>query len=92
MSDERRIKKISEVKKAEPVRPVEKVNRVDAISRVRQPTLNLSSKDREKLLKMIEQEANELVKSGIIPKEDKDVVTKAVEYAITSAILDDEEE
>ncbi len=88
--NEKKVKEISRIKKAEPVKPVERVSKIESVSRVRQPTLALSAKERQKLLKLLEEEANELVKNGLIPEKDKDVVTKAVEYALTSSFIDDD--
>ncbi|MCX7953026.1 MAG: hypothetical protein N2654_05300 [Deltaproteobacteria bacterium] len=79
----------------ETVKPVEKVAKIEKtekIARVKQPTVILSPDKRAEILKIIEEEAKQLVEKGLIPERDQEVITKAVEYAIEGSLVTPEEE
>ena len=88
-----KVKKVQKIKKVEAIRPVEKIapiQKVEKIAKVRQPTLSLSAEERAKILKMVEEEAKSLVEKGLIPEKDEEVITKAVQYAISASIIEEE--
>lgn len=94
MGEEKDIK-VGKIKRVENITPVEQVNPISKtgrITRVRQPTQSLSAEERARLLKIIEEEARELVKSGVIPEKDEEVITKAVEFALDGTLITPEEE
>jgi len=88
-----KVTKVQKIKKVEAIKPVERVSpveKVEKVARVRQPTLSLSAEDRARILKMVEEEAKNLVEKGLIPEKDEEVITKAVQYAITASIIEEE--
>lgn len=94
MGEDKEIK-VSKIKKIEKINPVEQVSPIEKtskVTRVRQPTQSLTAEERARLLKLIEEEAKELVKSGVIPERDEEIITKAVEYALESTLITPEEE
>ncbi|MCS6893614.1 MAG: hypothetical protein NZO16_03495 [Deltaproteobacteria bacterium] len=92
MSEEKKVEKVSKIKRAEAINPIDRVSRVEKTQRVRQPTLALSPEKRAELFKLIEEEAKKLSENGLIPETDRDVITKAVEYALESSLISAEEE
>ena len=50
----------------------------------------MTSAEREQIFKLVQEEADKLFEQGLIPKEKKNTVIKAVEMAIDSSIIDED--
>jgi len=57
----------------------------------RRATRLMTLEEREQLLQMINEEADKMFKSGVIPPQKKEVVAKAVKMAIDASILTEKE-
>ena len=60
-------------------------------SRVSNPTQFLSAADREKLFKMINEEADKMFGPDGLPESNREVVEEAVKMAIDAGIVEEEE-
>ena len=56
----------------------------------RRATRLMTAAEREQLFNLINEEADKLASEGIIPKGQKDAVSKAVKMAVDSGIVDDD--
>ena len=76
------------------IRPTTGVRGVGGASGIgrRRATRLMSSAEREQLLNMINEEAEKLESQGILPRGQKETVSKAVRMAVESGIVDDETE
>lgn len=95
MSKDDKIKGISKTKAIDQITKVDEVNKVDKIKgadkiALRRATTIMTSAEREKFFKMIEEEADKLADEGVIPKKQKGIVSKAVKMAIDSGIIDED--
>ncbi len=96
MTKDDKIKGISKTKAVDQITKVDEVSKVAGIKgadkiALRRATTIMTSAEREKFFKMIEEEADKLADEGLIPKKEKNVVSKAVKMAIDSGIIDDDE-
>lgn len=82
---------ISEVTKVKPTSGVTGVSRAYRVGKNR-PTRIMTAAEREYLFSVIDEEANKLFGSGVLPKEKKEVVQKAVKMAVDAGLLDEEKE
>ena len=57
----------------------------------RRATRLMTSAERDQLLNLINEEADKLASEGIIPKHQKEAVSKAVRMAVDTGIVDDED-
>lgn len=89
-------KKTQEVQKAANVAQVQSVKATSGVSSVRgaggidqrrKATRVMSAQEREQLLRMVDDEAEKLFKSGVIPNANKEMITKAVKMAVDSSIV-----
>lgn len=95
MTKDDKIKGISKTKSVDQVSKVKEVSRVSGVKgtekiALRRATTIMTSAEREKFFKMIEEEADKLANEGVIPKNEKDLVSKAVKMAIDSGIIDED--
>ena len=89
-------KKLQEVKKTEGVASVESIKATSGIGSVssaggidarRKATRVMSAAEREQLLRMVDDEAEKLFKSGALPSGNKELITQAVKMAVDSSIV-----
>ena len=89
-------KKTQEVQKAENVAQVQSVKAASAVGSVqgaggidqrRKATRVMSAQEREHLLRMVDDEAEKLFKSGAMPNANKELITRAVKMAVDSSIV-----
>lgn len=73
-----------------PTAPVSGVRGTSPIGR-RRPTTLMSMAERSKLFEMIQEEADKLVKDGILPTGDRKVVSDAVKMAVDTGITEEDE-
>lgn len=103
MADEKKIKGITGTQKTDSVdklQGVDEVKKAESVKGIkatqgialRRATTLMTSAEREKFFKMIDEEAERLAAEGAIPKRDKNIVTKAVKMAVESGILPDDSE
>lgn len=95
MSKDDKIKGISKTKAVDQVTKVDEVTKVSGVKgadkiAMRRATTIMTSAEREKFFKMIEEEADKLADEGVIPKKQKNIVSKAVKMAIDSGIIDED--
>ena len=88
------ISKTHSIDEVEKVKETTRVSEVDRISRVGKSggVGNITFAQREKLMRIISEEATKLAKQGAIPKSQKEVVEKAVQMAIDAALLESGED
>jgi hypothetical protein len=58
---------------------------------IRRPTRPMSAAERDHLLKLLHEEADKMFGADGLPKEKKEKVEKAVQMAISSGLVDEEE-
>jgi hypothetical protein len=89
-------KKTQEVKKAESITHVESIKATSGVGSVqgtggiianRKSTRIMSAQEREQLLRLVDDEADKLFKSGAIAGSNKELITKAVKMAVDSSIV-----
>ena len=89
-------KKSQEIKKTENVANVESVKAASGVGSVqgaggidqrRKATRIMSAQEREQLLRLVDDEAEKLFKSGAIANANKELITKAVKMAVDSSIV-----
>ncbi len=61
------------------------------IGQKRKATRIMSAEEREQLLKMIDEEAEKLFKSGMVPNAKKELISTAVRMAVDSSIVLDKD-
>jgi len=82
-----KLKSVDEVKKTEMVKGIKSAQGIA----LRRATTLMTSAEREKFFKMIDEEAEKLAAQGAIPKKDKAIVTQAVKMAVDSGMLPEED-
>lgn len=89
-------KKAQEIQKATGIGQIESIKAATGVGSVqgtggidsrRKATRIMSAQEREHLLKLVDDEAEKLLKSGAIPKANKELITKAVKMAVDSSIV-----
>ena len=89
-------KKAHEVKKADNVAQVKSVKAASGVGSIqgtggienkRKATRIMSAQEREQLLRLVDDEAEKLFKSGAMPGANKELITKAVKMAVDSSIV-----
>ena len=75
------------------IKPASSVGGVGSAMRVsrRRATCIMSSQERDQLFQMITEEADKLVSEGILPKGQKDVLSRAVQKAVDVGFVDEED-
>jgi len=73
-----------------PTAPVSGVRGTAPVGR-RRPTTLMSMAERSKLFEMIQEEADKLVKDGVLPANDRKIVSDAVKMAVDSGIGEEED-
>ncbi|MCB0336739.1 MAG: hypothetical protein KDD62_10555, partial [Bdellovibrionales bacterium] len=84
-----RTQSVGDVKGVEAAEGISGVKATEATRGVSK-THALTAANRDSVRKMIEEEADKLFASGLIPKEQRAVVEEAVKMAIDAAIIDEE--
>jgi len=76
------------------IRPTSGVRGVGAASSIgrRRATRVMTAAEREQLFNLISEEADKLESEGLIPKRQKETVTKAVRMAVDSGLIDDDKD
>jgi len=84
------VKATEAVSEVERVKGADAVKGVTAVSGVRGTTgvTGIRFEQREKLLSMVSQEAEKLAAQGIIPKNQREVIEKAVQMVIDAALVE----
>lgn len=82
---------VSEVKGVAATSGVGAVQAAGAIGK-RRPTRIMSIEERQQLLQTINEEAEKMFSSGILPASKKEIITKAVKMAVDSGLLPEEDE
>jgi hypothetical protein len=82
---------VSEVEKVEKTSAVTKVAGVSKVSEASRVSA-VRFEQREKLFSMISEEAQKLAAQGIIPKNQREVVERAVQMVIDAALLENNDE
>ncbi|MFO0416353.1 MAG: hypothetical protein ACK5Y6_03605 [Pseudomonadota bacterium] len=84
------VKGTESVSEVDRVKGASAVKGVSGVSGVRQATGvgSIKLEQREKLLSMISEEAEKLAAQGLIPKNQREVVERAVQMVIDAALLD----
>jgi hypothetical protein len=84
------VKATEAVSEVERVKGAEAIKGVSAVSRVRATSgvAGIRLDQREKLLSMVSQEAEKLAAQGLIPKNQREVVEKAVQMVIDAALVE----
>ena len=78
---------ITGIEKVKATAGVEGVKGVGGISK-RRPTRTMTLAERAELMRMIGEEAEKMFKSGELPRGKQEVVTKAVQIAVDSGLID----
>lgn len=86
------VKGIGEVKEVTGIRSVGSVAGTRSASGVRKPTRELTLEEREKVLGLIKDEAEKLFAKSNVSQQQRQVIERAVEIAVDSAIIDENEE
>ena len=75
------------------IKPTSSVGGIGGATRVtrRRATRIMSSQERDQLFQMISEEADKLVSEGILPKGQKDVVSRAVRMAVDAGLVDEDD-
>ena len=63
---------------------------VEKSSGITRPTLSISMADREKLLKMVEEEAKKIFKSGNVSNVQQDTIKNAVKRTLDASLVEEE--
>ena len=76
------------------VAPTSSVGGIHATSAIgkRRPTRAMTLEEREALLKTIDEEAEKMFSSGVLPAGKKEVITRAVRMAVDAGLLSKDEE
>lgn len=89
-------KKAQEIRKTESIANVDSVKAATGVGSVqgsgginsnRKATRTMSALEREQLLRLVDDEADKLFKSGAIAGANKELITKAVKMAVDSSIV-----
>jgi hypothetical protein len=73
------------------VNNVTAVNRATGAERAKRLTRPMTSDERAQLLSMVDEEAEKLLKNGIISRERKETLTQAVKMTISAGATEEEE-
>jgi hypothetical protein len=79
---------ITGIEKVKATTGVEGVKGVGGVSK-RRPTRTMTLAERQELMRMIGEEAEKMFKAGELPRGKQEVVTKAVQIAVDSGLIDD---
>lgn len=82
---------ISEVDAVKAASGVAGLSAAGGIGQKRKATKIMSAQEREELLKLIDEEADKLFKSGLVPNSKKELISTAVRMAVDSSIVLDED-
>ena len=76
------------------IKPTSSVGSIGGAMRVgrRRATRVMSAQEREQLFHMITEEADKLVSEGILPKQQKDIVSRAVKMAVDVGLVEDDKD
>jgi hypothetical protein len=82
---------VSKVDAVQAATGVEGLQAAGGIGNKRKATRIMSAQEREELLKMIDEEAEKLFKSGAVPSSKRDLISTAVKMAVDTSIVLDED-
>ncbi len=94
------VQRTDAVNEAESVKGIKSVTATSGVGSVKgaggigknRPTRIMTLEEREALLKTINEEADRLFDSGVLPKGKKEIITKAVKMAVDAGLLANEDE
>ena len=82
---------VSGVKSVAPASSVGGVQGAASIGK-RRPTRAMTIEERQQLLAAINEEAEKMFSSGVLPASKKDVITQAVKMAVNAGLIEDQED
>ena len=86
------IKQVDAVEEVTKVQKTERVGKTRASSGVGATSQQMDLKDRDKLLGMVDEEAEKLFANSKLPPDQKKVIREAVKMAIDSSLIPEEED
>lgn len=88
----KQVEQTGEISRVDPVKPTDAVGGVKGAGAVgkRRPTRKITAAEREQLLRMIDEEADKLCESGVLPNAKREVVKSAVKMAVDASIVDED--